>query len=89
MSNESRKSFGSVQPTTAATLIVSANPGRTSLTLRNAGSVTVYLGRDAAVTTATGYPLEAGEVLEDTDSIDAYYGIAASGTGDIRSIEVS
>lgn len=89
MSNESRKSFGRAQPTVAATLIVSANPSRTSLTLRNAGSVTVYLGRDATVTATSGYPLEAGEIMEDTDSIDAYYGITASGTGDIRSIEVS
>jgi hypothetical protein len=75
-------------PTTAATLIVAANTSRKAVTLKNAGSVTVYLGA-SGVTTAAGSPLLAGESFSTERTSAALYGITASGTGDVRVLEES
>ncbi len=89
MSSQSKKHFSRVAPTTNAAKIVDPNPDRESLSLRNAGSVTVYLGKDTTLTAANGYPLETGDVLEDTASIDAWWAITAADTGDVAIIEVA
>lgn len=56
-----------------------------SLAFYNAGAVTVYLGR-SGVTTATGYPLAAGEhfAADLSETQDEVYGIVASGTAEVR-----
>jgi len=52
-----------------------------SLLVRNRGSVAVYIGGDATVTTSTGYQLDPGETwIGEIESGDAVYGIVASGT---------
>src|SRR5690348_3684526 len=79
----------SVSVGTAATLILAANANRYSANIVNNGSQTVYLGKDNTVTTANGFPLAAGEELEDRETTDAWYGIVASGTADVRPVEVS
>ena len=82
------KAFSDPAPTTSAASIVAANPDRLSVTIHNAGSVVVYLG-PSGVTTSTGLPLAVGATLTDTTSVDAWHAITASGTGDLRIIEVS
>ena len=84
-----RKSFSAAAPTTQAVILAAGSSKRIALTLRNAGSVTVYLGKDATVTSASGYPLKVDEVMTDDNSSDAWWGITASGTGDIRMMEVT
>lgn len=82
------KTFSDPAPTTSAASIVAANPDRLSLMIHNAGAVVVYLG-PSGVTTSSGVPLGVGATLTDTTSVDAWYAITASGTGDLRIIEVS
>ncbi len=72
----------------SATQVLAANDNRKSASLKNTGAATVYLGL-SDVTINTGYPLAAGESLTDGVSLDAWYGITASGTADVRVIEVS
>ncbi len=63
-------------------------PGRRSVIVYNNGSVTVYLG-GSDVTTTTGLPLPAGTPYSaDLASADLY-AIAASGTADIRVMEIN
>lgn len=89
MADKGRRDHSRKQPTAlAAMLVVDNDPLRKALTIKNAGTVTVYLGDSDAVTAETGFPLEAGDVLTDDVSVERYYGIAASGTGDLRIIEV-
>jgi hypothetical protein len=83
---------GRVAPGSSApgTLLLAANANRISALLTNFGTVRVYLGNDNTVTAATaGTYVEPGGVLADGDSSDAWYGIAASGTGDIGVVEVA
>jgi len=77
----------SVNIADSATEIKAVNTSRKCILLKNNGSVTVYIGEDNTVTTLTGYPLEAGESIYIYDT-EAVYGITASGTGDIRYLEV-
>lgn len=77
---------GRVQPDTSATLIVAANTGRATLVMTNVSANTVYLGKSDVDTTK--YPLAQGEHFTDNSSTEAWYGITATGTGDIRYIEV-
>lgn len=83
------KAFTQASPTTSATLLLAANNGRVKALLANAGSATVYLGKDNTVTPSTGLPLVAGAIYEDEASLDAWYGILAAGTGDVRIVEIS
>lgn len=78
-----------VAPTTSATLLLAANTARGVCLISNAhASATVYLGRDNTVTSSNGVPLPAGETLTDGLSTDAWWGIMASGTGDVRVLEI-
>lgn len=87
-----QKVMSRVQPTTAA-VALSTNKNRLGLIIRNNSSVTVYLGR-SDVTATTGFPLKEDEIFVDEDardpvfgSVDDWYAITASGTGDVRLIE--
>jgi len=77
-----------ISVTTAATSIIAANTARKGLIITNNGTVPVYLGI-AGVTTANGIPLPAGASLTDDVTTDAWYGIVASGTADVRVVEIS
>lgn len=62
-----------------ATLIILA-AGRRHVTVRNRGTTSVFIGA-AAVTTATGYELEAGDAVGlELRVNEVIYGIVASGT---------
>lgn len=73
---------------TTADQLVAANALRKSVMIQNVGTVDIYLGL-SGVTTSTGILLAAGGVMEDRDSVDAWYGITASGTGSVRYCEVA
>lgn len=79
--------FYNASPTTTATLLIPGNSNRTGLTLVNAGSVTVYIGKHSGVTTATGFPIASGDSIEIEALTENLYGITSSGTGDIRMAE--
>lgn len=74
-------------PTTTATLIKASAAGRKAISIKNAGTVVVYLGGANTVTTSTGWSLDPGETWSDDVYTGDWYGITASGTGDIRVIE--
>lgn len=82
---------------TAATLIAAANTDRRVLMVYNEGPNPIYVG-DAAVTTATGYPVLADNALPpvywsvgDPSPCEALYAIAGtadqSGTDNTRVLE--
>lgn len=73
---------------TTADQLVAANADRKSVMIQNVGTIDIYLGL-SGVTTSTGILLAAGAVLEDDKSVDAWYGITASGTGAVRYCEVT
>lgn len=77
-------------PGVTATLLLAANYRRAAAILFNSGGVTVYLGADNTVST-TNYiaSVDASYSFTDDNSIDAWWGITASGTGQIRATEVA
>lgn len=79
--------------TTAVTCSTSATPapssaltGRTTLTLLNNGTSTIYIG-GSTVTTSNGLPLLPGASFTDDVANSSYYCIVASGTGELRVLE--
>lgn len=71
---------GQVTITQVATKIVDGGQSRFSLTIRNTGLVTCWIGM-AGVTTATGFPLLTGEPMTIDRAADAtWYAITAAGT---------
>jgi len=86
--NQHTKTMSAAAPTNSAASVLAANTDRKTAVIFNNGSVTVYLGKDGTVSTANGLPLAPGSTLEDTDTQDAWFGITASGTGDLRIVEV-
>jgi hypothetical protein len=83
------KAFTTNAPTNAAAQALAANSGRIKALITNNGTMTAYLGKDNTVTTSNGVPLYVGASVEDDVSTDAWYAIVASGTGDLRIVEVS
>jgi hypothetical protein len=88
------KNCKAVSVSTAA-VALSTLKTRSGLVIRNNSANTIYLGNSSSVTTATGFPLLASEVMEDNDSydtrsgiVDDWYAIAASAS-DVRVIEYS
>lgn len=71
------------------TIEESAKGSQQVLAVHNNGTATVYIG-DEAVTTANGFPLSAGASMsiEVDSSADAIFGVAASGTIEVRVLEV-
>ena len=74
--------------TTATPLPASALANRRALIVRNNGTATVYLG-SSGVTTAVGFPLDPGQSLTLEIGTLPVYGRAASGTVEVRVLEVS
>lgn len=74
-------------PTTSAMQLVDANSARSKIFIQNAGTVRVYLGKDNAVSTASDIFLDPTDALDD-DTTDDWWGITASGTGDLRIVEI-
>lgn len=74
---------------TTATLLSGTDLGhRLSFAIRNTGTVTIYLG-GPNVTTASGYPLDAGQSLgldlrDQSGSAEEVYGIVSSGSSTAR-----
>lgn len=65
-----------------------SGPSGQGASLYNNGSATVYLG-GPSVTTAEGYPLGVGEHLAlDLERVDRLFGIVATGTVEVRVLEV-
>lgn len=81
-------SYGQVNVTVAATVIIANVTERRTSLIYNNGTAIVYLGFNASVTTLTGIPLLPQASIElggrDVSRKSAIYGIAASGTQDIR-----
>jgi len=75
-------------PTTTPMLLLASSDFRKTVTIYNNGSVTVYLGANGNMTSANGFPLLAQQTFVDEESRDAWYGVTASGTADLRIIEV-
>jgi hypothetical protein len=78
-----------VAPGTSGTLLLAANTNRIEATLTNNGNQTVYRGTNPGVTVNTGVPLPAGASFLDDRTTGPWYGVVASGTGDVRVEEVS
>lgn len=76
---------------TAATLVASALGGRRTLLVQHLGNKAIYLGKDATVTAANGFKLEAGAVfsidLGPNVSLFAIGSVAAA--QDIRILEIA
>jgi hypothetical protein len=82
-----RKTPSAVTVTSAGTLVLAAASTTVrSVLIVNNGAVTVYMG-PATVTTANGIPLAPGQSLSDKDSLDAWYGITASDSAEVRVLE--
>lgn len=80
-----------VSVTTTATRLdtsTAAGMGRSSLMVRNMGTVTIDLG-GSTITAGTGFQLRAGESLSiDIASSDPIFGIVASGTATVHVLQV-
>ncbi len=72
-------SSGTQSVTDTVATLVSANTNRTKITIKNAGTDTVYIGWDNSVTDSDGVPIYANETYEDDSSQSAIYIICASG----------
>lgn len=87
-SNQFISRYGASSVTTTATLILDAEPWRKGALLCNNSTVTIYLGLDSNVTTTTGFPLTASGTFATNDVAGVWrgkiYGIAASGSADVR-----
>lgn len=76
-----------VSVSTSAVQIVATRNTRSELHLHNVGTDTIYIGKTSGVTTSNGFPLAGGrEVTIRTTNI--LYGITASGTSVVGTIEV-
>jgi hypothetical protein len=72
---------------TTAEVLAAQRSGRRRITIRNHdGSILVYVGNSAGVTSGTGFALGAGATIE-LESDAAVYMIAASGTPLVSFIE--
>lgn len=77
-----------VTVSTTATLLSDTGPRSLARVFYNNGSATIFIGKDD-VTTANGFPVPAGASFTDEFSMDAWYGIVASGTEEMRVLEVA
>lgn len=82
--------YNTVSVGTAASVVVAANTWRRGITVYNGGSVTIYLGPDASITTANAIPVIAGGSY-DFNGFEVYkgtlYGISGSAAQDVRYFE--
>lgn len=83
------RTFSTAAPTNSAAQALAANTSRKEALIYNNGTMTVYLGKDNTVTTSNGLPLAPGATLRDDRATGAWWAIVASGTGDLRIVEVA
>lgn len=83
--------YGQVSVGATAVLIVPANNNRRGLIIDNQGSVTLFFGTDASITTSNTVSLRASQTLVVDDHFVrlAIYGIVASSTATIGWLEVT
>lgn len=74
---------------TTPTLVAAPNSARLAILIVNNSGSTIYVGVGTDLTTSNGIPIAAGASYFDQDSVDSYYGVIASATGDLRVLEVS
>ena len=86
---QGNKAITTVAIGTTAAVVLAPNAARKSCLICNTGAATVYLGPNSSVTTTTGVPLASGDRLPDDASLDAWYGITASGSAALIVVEVS
>jgi hypothetical protein len=85
--------MAAVSVTTSATRLDTAGgasgPAGSAIAVYNNGASTVYLG-GASVTTSSGFPLAAGAsfAVDLKENGDVLYGIVASGTVEVRTLEL-
>jgi hypothetical protein len=89
MGNSATGTNTQVAPTTSAAIMLKANTGRISALLRNQGTVDIYYGYSASLTTANGVLLQVGDVLLLNSYKGDVYGITASGTGSVGVSELT
>lgn len=77
-----------VAPDTSDTTVLNANPTRKQYTIYNNGSVTVYITFGTTVDTSIDFPLPAGGLISDNVYTGVITGKTASGTGELRIIEM-
>ena len=80
-----------VQPTNTSGTALAANTGRIAALFQNVGTVDVYLYPGGSATTTNGIVLPASTSVsfEDRLTTAAWHAITASGTGDLRIVEVA
>ena len=82
-----KSTLAAVSVTNAATLVLAADATRTGAVFQPTDA-DIYIG-DSGVTATTGILLTAGTPFTDTLTVDAWYGITASGTADCRVLEIT
>ena len=78
--------YAAVSVGVTATVIKAANTDRSSILIQNLGSVDVYIGSDASVTSSNGIKIAAGASAT-LATQTAIYGIAGSAAQDVRYFE--
>jgi hypothetical protein len=78
-----------VTVTSTPAQVLAADKSRLKALLVNAGSSTIYLGHDNTVSSSNGIPLGASADYEDDVSVDAWWAVVGTGTGDLRVESVS
>jgi hypothetical protein len=68
--------------------LVAANSGRKGISIRNNGSVAVYIGATGLVV-GDGFPLDPGDVWAESDFLGAIFAISGSAAQDVRVLETS
>ena len=76
-----------VSVTTTPAQLIGANEKRYVLFIVNEGPSKVYLG-SGSMTSGSGLPLPSGSIYPDYDSKDSWWAATASGTADVRLMEV-
>lgn len=80
--------YNAVTITTAATILIPANPGRRGIMVVNNSTSTIYIGPDSAITTANAIPLYASGTFITSGDHDGFrgviYGIVGASTADVR-----
>lgn len=71
----------------AAAQLMPANSNRYSLILKNNSAGTVYIGKNAALTVANGFPLGPGDVATIDDTTAAVWAIGSAAALDVRYLE--
>ncbi len=77
-----------VSVTTTSGTLLAANASRLTAIFKNAGNARIYLTQSSPAT-SINFPLDPGESFEDEYTTGAWYAIAASGTVDVRLMEIS